>query len=110
MLCLPGSAAETALRLEKLAAEIGRIVPGIRGIAARFEHYVHGAEGLSAAERNVLEALLDYGTPADFGSGEAIHVVPRLGTISPWASKATDIARSSGLATTVSAMRPAARS
>ena len=97
MLCLPGPAAETAFRLEKLAAGIGRIVPGIRAVAARFEHYVHGAEGLSAADHKVLGALLDYGAPADFGSGAAIHVIPRLGTISPWASKATDIARISGL-------------
>ena len=97
MLCLPGPAAETAFRLDKLTAGIGRIVPGIRGIAARFEHYVHGAEDLSAAQRAVLDALLDYGAPAEEGQGTAIHVVPRLGTISPWASKATDIARISGL-------------
>ena len=97
MLCLPGPSAETAFRLEKLAAELGRVVAGVRGVTARFEHYVHGADGLSAAEKKVLEALLDYGEPADDGRGEEIHIVPRLGTISPWASKATDIARISGL-------------
>src|SRR5262245_10540328 len=97
MRCLPGPAAETAFRLEKLRAEIGRIVPGIRDIAARFEHYVHGADELNPSESAVLDALLDYGAPAEEGRGEAIHIVPRLGTISPWASKATDIARISGL-------------
>ena len=74
MLCLPGPAAETAFRLDKLASAIGRIVPGIRGIAARFEHYVHGAASLSASEQSVLAALLDYGAPADLGSGAAVPV------------------------------------
>jgi len=97
MLCLPGPAAETSFRLEKLAAGIARIVPGVRGISARFEHYVHGADRLGAEKSKVLGALLDYGEPAAEGTGEAIHIVPRLGTISPWASKATDIARISGL-------------
>jgi phosphoribosylformylglycinamidine synthase len=98
MLRLPGPAAETAFRLAKLAAEIGRLIPGVRGVAARFEHYVHTRKTLSAAETGVLNALLDYGAGSGpEAAGQAIHIVPRLGTISPWASKATDIARISGL-------------
>src|SRR6185503_21332258 len=41
---------------------------------------------------------LDYGEPAVDGRGKLYLVVPRLGTISPWSSKATDIAHNCGLA------------
>ena len=52
------------------------------------------------AERERLAALLRYGEPYDgAGRGGALVVVtPRLGTVSPWASKATDIAHNCGLA------------
>ena len=101
MLTLRGPAAETAFRLEKLTAEIGAIAPDVRRVAARFEHYVHVERPLSADEMSVLEALLDYGARAEPDrGGQALHVVPRLGTISPWSSKATDIARICGLPVT----------
>ena len=54
---------------------------------------------LDAAGRRLLERLLDYGSPPPPpASGTLFLVVPRLGTISPWSSKATDIARNCGLA------------
>ncbi len=56
---------------------------------------------LSAEERRVLEALLTYGpaqpTAAPATSDQLIVVIPRPGTISPWSSKATDIAQVCGL-------------
>src|SRR6185503_14292782 len=55
--------------------------------------------GLEARERETLEALLDDGTAMLEGAKGAVFiVVPRLGTLSPWSSKATDIARNCGLA------------
>src|SRR6185295_11947983 len=64
-------------------------------------HFVHLRERASAAQLDRLRELLTYGPAA---RGERIEddlllVVPRLGTISPWASKATDIARHCGLET-----------
>jgi len=98
MLCLPGPWAETAFRLDKLAREISALVPRIGSVSARFEHYVRPERELSDAEAKVLSALLDYGARFEAAAHPvAIHVVPRLGTISPWASKATDIARICGL-------------
>jgi phosphoribosylformylglycinamidine synthase len=45
-----------------------------------------------------LAALLTYGDPyAGPADGTLIVVSPRLGTVSPWASKATDIAHNCGL-------------
>ena len=71
------------------------------GLAARFVHFADLAAPLSAAQRSILEQLLTYGAAAPQGAaaapGEAILIVPRAGTISPWSSKATDIAHVCGL-------------
>jgi phosphoribosylformylglycinamidine synthase len=98
MLQLSGPTAETAFRLTKLGSELRGRCDAIVEVHARFEHYAHLERALEGAEHDILTALLSYGErfetpPAD----AAIRVVPRLGTISPWASKATDIARICGL-------------
>jgi phosphoribosylformylglycinamidine synthase len=95
MLQLAGPPAATAFRLEKLRAELRSIAPTVSDVAVRFEHYVHVERPLTEAEGRVLTALLDYGGgPATGATGrQRLYVVPRLGTISPWASKATDIAK-----------------
>jgi phosphoribosylformylglycinamidine synthase len=95
MLQLAGPPAATAFRLEKLRAEIRSLAPAVTDVAVRFEHFVHLDRALTDAETRVLTALLDYGGgPAATVVGrQRLYVVPRLGTISPWASKATDIAR-----------------
>jgi len=98
VLTLEGPVAQTAFRLEKLGTEIRAIVPAVKGVTARFEHYVRPERALTERETSVLEALLDYGTRAGTAyPGQALYIVPRLGTISPWSSKATDIARICGL-------------
>jgi phosphoribosylformylglycinamidine synthase len=96
MLQLAGPPAATAFRLDKLRSELRALLPAIADVAMRFEHFVHLARALTERERRVLEALLDYGggaQPLPDVDGERVYVVPRLGTISPWASKATDIAK-----------------
>ena len=96
MLQLAGPPAATAFRLDKLRTELRSLVPAIADVAMRFEHFVHLERQLTSDERLVLEALLDYGGGAlslRTEGSERLYVVPRLGTISPWASKATDIAR-----------------
>jgi len=74
------------------------VQPGARAVAAQFWHFVECACAPSDAERALLERLLRYGEPAPEAEGELFLVAPRLGTISPWSSKATDIARNCGLA------------
>ncbi|MEO8466028.1 MAG: phosphoribosylformylglycinamidine synthase [Gammaproteobacteria bacterium] len=95
MLQLAGPPAATAFRLKKLRAELRALAPTITDVIVYFEHYVSLAQPLNAAQERVLGALLDYGDGAvtPTGGRQRIYVVPRLGTISPWASKATDIAR-----------------
>ncbi len=100
MLQLAGPAAETAFRLSKLRARLQSRCDAVAGVSVRFRHFVNLERGLDSRERAVLDALLDYGTPAAAVSDDpaqlplqSLYVVPRIGTISPWSSKATEIAR-----------------
>jgi phosphoribosylformylglycinamidine synthase len=98
MLILPGGAAFSSARLEKKLGLARRANPRIERIAARFVHFVDVPD-LADPERRVLDRLLRYGPAAKEtrAVGFRLVVVPRIGTISPWASKATDIAHNAGL-------------
>jgi phosphoribosylformylglycinamidine synthase len=95
-----GSRALSDFRVKKLIASFEEA--GIR-VSSLSTHYVHlcdVSEELTEQELSVLAKLLTYGPRDEGGSdeGELFFVIPRVGTISPWASKATDIARNCGLA------------
>jgi phosphoribosylformylglycinamidine synthase len=94
-----GARALSDFRLAKLLPELKKAHPAISGIAAEFWHFVEADAEPGADERRVLEQLLRYGSPlqGDHSRATQFLVVPRLGTISPWSSKATDIARNCGL-------------
>ncbi|MEC7947466.1 MAG: phosphoribosylformylglycinamidine synthase [Myxococcota bacterium] len=99
MLALPGGPARSAFRLSKLHMAAQRVCRKVHSLQAHFVHLVDLDGDLTAQERAVLDALLSYGpepAPAFLPRVDAV-VVPRPGTISPWSSKATDIARSCGL-------------
>ncbi len=96
---LAGGNALSSFRAQQLQPALEAIHPKITGLAARFVHLVATEQAPSAAEQERLAALLTYGDPyAGPEEGPVIVVTPRLGTLSPWASKATDIARNCGLA------------
>jgi len=93
-----GGNALPEFRAAALLARLQDRFARIEAIAARHVHWVWSDAALSRADADRLEALLRYGDPArPFEASETIVVAPRLGTISPWASKATDIARNCGL-------------
>src|SRR6267143_6719910 len=96
ILKLRGSRAVSAFRLDKLNSRLATIQQSVRA-AAEHWHFVEVDRALDARETEVLERLLQYGEPAPAGEGRMLLSVPRLGTISPWSSKATDIARRCGL-------------
>jgi phosphoribosylformylglycinamidine synthase len=99
VLQLRGPRALSEFRLAKLLAALQRVDPGVRSVGAEFRYFVETEGALGGQERKLLERLLDDGTPMLEGAGgEMFLVVPRLGTVSPWSSKATDIARNCGLA------------
>ncbi|MGE8321120.1 MAG: phosphoribosylformylglycinamidine synthase [Comamonas sp.] len=98
LISFAGGNALSAFRAQQLQTALAAIHPKITGIAARFVHLVATQTEPAAAGRERLQALLTYGDPyAGPQDGVALFVTPRLGTISPWASKATDIARNCGL-------------
>ncbi len=99
---LAGANALSPFRAQQLQPALAAIHPKIAGISARFVHLVSTDHAPTPAEHERLAALLNYGDPYTGATGAtdgaAIVVTPRLGTVSPWASKATDIARNCGLA------------
>ncbi|MBI5461419.1 MAG: phosphoribosylformylglycinamidine synthase [Gammaproteobacteria bacterium] len=99
MLHIPGGPALSSFRSEKLLARARERVPDIETIHTEFWHFVDLEQQLDATDRATLERLLDDGivSPPPPESAQMFLVVPRLGTISPWASKATDIAHNCGL-------------
>lgn len=94
-----GGNALSDFRIQQLLPRLAQISPNILGLAARFVHLVATEQPLQGDQQQTLAALLAYGDPyAGPVDGTVIIVSPRLGTVSPWASKATDIARNCGLA------------
>ncbi len=108
-LSLPGSAALSQFRLDKLYTSLKNSAPSVTHISAEFVHFAFSESALSSAQTGVLTQILTYGGHANDALGANIHaaagdakkelflVIPRIGTISPWASRATDIAKNCGL-------------
>lgn len=102
-LSLRGSPALSPFRLDKLYATLKQSpkqsTPSITHIYAEFVHFVFSEDTLSDAQQQSLKQILTYGPQAQLEEpvGELFLVVPRIGTISPWASRATDIAHNCGL-------------
>src|SRR3989304_5078609 len=96
---LRGRNALSAFRSSRLVSSLRSNVPRVTAVHAEFWHFIQLARALSDAEARRLERILTYGPAESAGAarGELMLVVPRIGTISPWSSKATDIARHCGL-------------
>ena len=99
LICLEGGNALSAFRAQALLATLQVTAPRVVAVHARHVHWAACEAALDASARDKLEALLRYGDAyAGPTEGELVVVMPRLGTLSPWASKATDIAHNCGLA------------
>lgn len=91
---LNGARALSDFRAARVLAALQRVSSNIEAVSGRFVHFVHASRELTKAEEERLASLLTYGDAAeDVRADLAFMVVPRLGTISPWASKATDIVK-----------------
>ena len=99
MHCLRGAPALSVFRRDKLLVRLQASVPAVTGLYAEFMHFAELDAELDDSQQAVLERLLRYGpsVPVEEPAGKLLLVVPRFGTISPWSSKATDIARNCGL-------------
>ncbi len=97
-----GGNALSGFRAQALLPKLQAVSARITKVAARHVHWVCSAAALDGSARDKLEALLRYGEAytgptGGLSEGTLIVVAPRLGTVSPWASKASDIAHNCGL-------------
>ncbi|WP_183167038.1 phosphoribosylformylglycinamidine synthase [Azomonas macrocytogenes] len=99
MLILRGAPALSSFRHARLLGQLNQKIPAVTGLYAEFAHFAEVSAVLGKAEQQVLDRLLEYGpsVPVEEPAGRLFLVVPRFGTISPWSSKASDIARNCGL-------------
>src|SRR5262245_54598608 len=101
LLHFEGGNALSDFRAQALLPRLQAISGRITAVKARYVHWVSSEAALDGAARDKLAALLTYGPKFESDAkagGPVIVVMPRLGTVSPWASKATDIAHNCGLA------------
>lgn len=96
---LRGSPALSAFRINKLLARFQAANLPVSNIYAEYVHFADLNAPLNTEEREQLERLLKYGPSlsSHTPTGTLILATPRPGTISPWSSKATDIAHNCGL-------------
>ena len=106
MLIYPGADALSEFRKQKVLARIQQFAPSCTRIDAHFYYFVDNSEALRSGQVDIVAQLLNVDTAGDRpttatrpeGSEQLTrYVVPRLGTISPWSSKATDIFHLCGL-------------
>jgi phosphoribosylformylglycinamidine synthase len=100
-----GGNAVSDFKVQQLLPRLAGISDKITGLSARFVHLASFDGEPDAATLRRVDELLTYGEPSttahlalEAAGAPALLVMPRLGTVSPWASKATDIAHNCGLA------------
>ena len=99
MLQLPGGLALSDFRKNRLLTLLQNVVPTVTDIQANYMHFVETDNALDSEAEAVLDSLLHTESLPEI-SGADTHtflVIPRPGTISPWSSKASDIAHNCGL-------------
>ena len=99
VLTLRGSAALSEFRRDKIFQDLRIRVNRLQAVYAEYVHFAHTAQDLDTDAQSRLQKILEYGPrfAAQQPEGTQLIVVPRIGTISPWSTKATDIARHCGL-------------
>ncbi len=98
---VPGGDALSSFRAAGVLARVREAAPQVTGVDGRYMHWVASARPLDPGTAETVTRLLSYGEPwtdpAPARHEACVVVAPRLGTLSPWASKATDIAHSCGV-------------
>ena len=99
MLTLRGAPALSNFRNQSQLSRLQEALPSIEGVYAEFVHFVLVDGKLALADADKLDKVLRYGpnVAVQEMSDNLVLVIPRIGTISPWSSKATDIAHNCGL-------------
>jgi len=99
MTVLEGAPALSVFRRERLESRLCLHAPDVRVSGAWWVYWID-AEPAAAPDVAALTRILDASatpTPAA-NAAHTVYVAPRLGTLSPWASKATELLRGAGIA------------
>ena len=98
MIVFEGQPALSPFRRERLQARLQAVAPGIRVTGAWFSYWIEPQPG-AEPDRVVLCRILEADDSVSARDPDAVSrfVLPRLGTISPWASKATELLHGAGL-------------
>ena len=99
MIILRGAPSHSEFRLQKLVGDLSSADLPVKSVYAEYLHVAEASDPLTSEEQSVLEKLLTYGPKLEGHDPEGLLrvVAPRPGTLSPWSSKATDIAHICGL-------------
>ena len=106
MFSLRGAPAHSDARRRRLLVSLRASRPTLRNLETETIFFIDAERALSADEERVLHSLLIDGprntappalSPPGPSEETEVFVVPRLGTISPWSSKATEIVHNCGL-------------
>jgi len=95
--CLLGEPALSDFRTRKLARRIADVAGFEPSLDSRFVYLIESSAAFQASELRALEDLLHGQRTAELEPDGLLLVVPRMGTLSPWSTKATDIALHCGL-------------
>ena len=100
MIVLEGQPALSQFRRERLETRLQALSPGVRVAGAWHVYWIEPEAAAQAVDSAALHRILQAGDSPAAREGDATsrYVAPRLGTISPWASKATELLRGAGLA------------
>ena len=85
-------------KVNTLNERIKRLIPGLEIIGTEYIHFIETDKDLSQSNKKTLHKLLNYSPEVNLEDSKyTITVAPRIGTISPWSSKASDICKLCGL-------------
>ena len=85
-------------KINTLNEKIKRLIPGLELIGTEYIHFIETDKDLSQSNKKTLHKLLNYSPEVNLEDSKyTITVAPRIGTISPWSSKASDICKLCGL-------------
>ncbi|ALB02201.1 phosphoribosylformylglycinamidine synthase [Francisella persica ATCC VR-331] len=94
-----GLSAFSSFRREKILADVKKISSKVESISAQYIHVVEIDQELNSKQEQIIKSLLNYNREYGLAQpkGHTFMTAPRVGTISPWSSKATDIIRNTGI-------------
>src|SRR5690606_9819637 len=100
MIVLEGQQALSPFRRERLETRLRALSPDVRVAGAWHVYWVEPEDPGRAVDSAALHRILQAGDAVAPRVDDAVsrYVAPRLGTISPWASKAGELLRDAGIA------------